>query len=558
MYKEYPVFHYYETLEYDRKSRADDKSLTVEEVLERHAKILEDYATRHLGGPIPEENKYKEVGSSETIDDRPEMLRLLKAIESPAVKAILVVDVQRLSRGDLEDAGRLIKLLRYTNTYVITPYKIYDLRDEYDRDTFERELKKGNEYLEYFKKIQRQGKLASVKEGNYVGSVAPFGFERDPIMDGGKIVCYTLKEKKDEADVVRLIFDWYCNERIGVTAICRRLEDLNIKTKNGRSIWKPSIIFGMLENVHYIGCVRWNWRKTVKVIEDQEVKNTRPKASNGTTVKISSTIANVDEYMIFDGKHDGIIPKELFDRAQEVRGLNHRAKTDTTLKNPFSGIMYCKCGSKIGYNTFTRNGVEYAPPKLVCNNQVHCKTGSADFKEVMEYVCDALEDCIHDFEILIEDEKEDSSKLHKSLIENLEKKIKELEATELAQWKMQSDPNPDNRMPQHIFKQLNDELLLKKEEVRDALCKARESMPQPVDYRSRILKFTDALNALRDPNVPAKIKNEYLKDAIERIDYERPPIVRITKKNAHLYSAEVSKGMQYYTQPYKIKIIVKS
>ena len=174
MYNNYPVIYNYEALEYDRKSRSDDKSLTVEEVLERHAKILDDYANTYLGGPIPEENKYREVGSSETIDSRPEMLRLLKAIESPAIKAILVVDVQRLSRGDLEDAGRLIKLLRYTNTLVITPFKTYDLRNEFDRDAFERELKKGNEYLEYFKKIQRQGKIASIKEGNYVGGmIAP-------------------------------------------------------------------------------------------------------------------------------------------------------------------------------------------------------------------------------------------------------------------------------------------------------------------------------------------------------------------------------------------------
>ena len=147
MYREYPTFYSYEVLEYDRKSRSDDPLLSVEEVLERHGKTLDAYAQRYLGGSIPEENKYKEVGSGESIDDRPEMLRLLKAVESPAVKAVMVVDVQRLSRGDLEDNGRLIKILRYSNTYVITPHKIYDLRDDYDRDAFERELKRGNEYL---------------------------------------------------------------------------------------------------------------------------------------------------------------------------------------------------------------------------------------------------------------------------------------------------------------------------------------------------------------------------------------------------------------------------
>ena len=42
MYKEYPIFYNYEVREYDRKSRSDDPLLSVEEVLERHSKILED------------------------------------------------------------------------------------------------------------------------------------------------------------------------------------------------------------------------------------------------------------------------------------------------------------------------------------------------------------------------------------------------------------------------------------------------------------------------------------------------------------------------------------
>lgn len=545
MYREYPVIYNYETLEYDRKSRFDDPLLTVEELLDRHSKIIEDYAIKHLDGPIPEENKFKEVGSGESIDERPEILRLLKAIESPAIKAVAVVDIQRLSRGDLEDAGRLIKLFRYTNTLIITPMKIYDLRDEYDRDAVERELKRGNDYLEYFKKIQRNGKLASIKEGNYVGSVAPFGFNRIEIPNG-KRTCFILEENKEEADIVRMIFNWYCNDNIGVTAICRRLESMGVKTNSGGTKWNASIIFAMLENVHYIGYVRWNWRKTIKVIEDQEVKKLRPKAKE------------VDEYLIYKGKHKGIISEELFKKAREIKGTRHRTKTDTTLKNPLSGLMYCKCGAKIGYNTFKRNGVEYAPPKLKCNNQVYCKTGSADFAEVMKYICDTLRDCISDFEVRLDDKKDDSAKLHKNLIDNLERKLKELEAKELSQWEAQSDPNPDNRMPAHIFKQLNEKLLKEKEEINKALCKAYESIPQPVNYENKVMRFTDALNALEDSNVSASIKNQYLKDIIERIDYERPPIVRISKENAEQYNTAASKGIKYHIEPYKIKITLRN
>lgn len=543
MYREYPTFKNDEIGDYGRKSRTDDPLLSVEEVLRKHDKILEEFAIKNFGGPIPEKNKYREIGSSESIDERPELQRLLKDIESPRIKAIMVVDVQRLSRGDLEDAGRLIKLLRYTNTYVITPLKIYDLRDEYDRDAFERELKRGNEYLEYTKKILSRGRLASVKEGNYVGSRPPYGFDK-VIKKDGKYNCHTLIENKEEANVVRMIFDWYCNEGLGTSMICRRLESMGIKTKNGNSRWISPVILNMLENVHYIGCVRWNWRKTVKVIENQEVKKTRPKGV-------------VDEYLIFEGKHDGIISKELFDRAQEIMGTKHRTRTDCTLRNPFSGIMFCKCGYKIGHNTFTKNGKEISKPMLVCNNQIHCKNGSADFEEVLNHVCDVLEDCIRDFESRVDNNKENSIKLHKDLISNLEKKMKELERKEMLQWEGQYDPDPDKRLPQEIFKRLNEKLLKEKEEIKKALCKAYESMPQPVDYKEKVLKFTDAVTALRDPDIPADVKNQYLKDIIERIDYERPQTVRITKSNSERYGIPTGRGAQYYRPPYKISITLK-
>ena len=543
IYKEYPVFYNYKTKEYGRKSRFDDPLLSVDDVLEKHTKILEEYAIKHLGGPIPEENKYMEVGSGESLKDRPEITRLLKDIEDPEVQAIMVVDVQRLSRGDLEDAGRLIRLLRYTNTYVITPMKIYDLRDDYDRDAFERELKRGNEYLEDFKKIQARGRLASVKEGNYIGSVAPYGFDRTTIEDGNK-VCHTLKERKDQADVVRMVFNWYCNEDIGVTAICRRLEDLNIKTKTGGRYWHPYQIFAMLENVHYIGCVRWNWRKTIKIIEDQEIRKLRPKAK-------------VDEYLIFEGKHDGIISEELFNKAQEIRGKRHRTKQNLTLKNPFSGIMYCTCGAKMGYNTYRKNGVEYAPPKLVCNNQVHCKTGSAVFQEVFEDICATIRDCIQDLELRIDTNKDDSFKLHRDLVKRLEKKLEELEKKEIEQWEAQYDPDESKRLPPHIFQKLNEKVLKEKDEVNKALCKAKDSVPKQVDYKDELLKFTDALNALEDPEIPAKIKNQYLKNIIDKIVYERGETVRITSENAKRYNVDTSKGLQWYTPPYKIKLKLK-
>lgn len=536
MYKEYPRFMFYEVNEYGRKSRTDDPLLSVDEVLEKHSKIIEDYAIKHLGGPIPEENKYKEVKSSESIDERPEMLRLLRDIENPKKKAIITVEVQRLSRGDLEDAGRLIKLLRYTNTYVITPTKTYDLRDEYDRDAFERELKRGNEYLEYYKKIQTRGRLASVKEGNYIGSVAPYGYDKTTINDGRKN-CPTLKENKEEANIVRMIFNWYVEEGIGATEICNRLEDMGVKTKNGKERWSSHIVFRILENVHYIGCVRWNWRKTVRTIEDQEIKKSRPKSEIG-------------EYLVYDGKHEPIISNELFEKAQQIKGTKPKPRNDTTLKNPFSGIMYCRCGAKIGYNSYNYDNGRFSHAKLKCRNQKKCKCGSVRFDEAVERICDALRDCIKDFEVRIESKQDDSLQLHLNLIKNLEAKLAALEEKEELQWEAQYDPDEDKRLPTHIFKRLNEKLLKEKAEINEALCAAKDSVPKQINFKERVIKFTDALEALEDPTISAKLKNQYLKEIIERIEYYRPENKRIYQKGVQ--------GFRCHPEPFEISITLRS
>ena len=72
---------------YLRKSRQDNEYETVEEVLHKHEKQLQEYAASHFGSRIPEDRIYREVVSGETIDDRPEINKLLKEIQNPMCKA---------------------------------------------------------------------------------------------------------------------------------------------------------------------------------------------------------------------------------------------------------------------------------------------------------------------------------------------------------------------------------------------------------------------------------------------------------------------------------------
>ena len=117
---------------YLRKSRSDDISMSVEDVLAKHEHILQEYCEREFGARLPENKIFREVVSGETIADRPVMKEIMKLLETGTIKGVLVVEPQRLSRGDLEDCGKIINTFRYTETLIITPPKTYDLSNEYD------------------------------------------------------------------------------------------------------------------------------------------------------------------------------------------------------------------------------------------------------------------------------------------------------------------------------------------------------------------------------------------------------------------------------------------
>lgn len=531
MYQDYH-FEPDEIIEYLRKSRSDDPYLTVEEVLARHEQILKEWAERNLSAAIPKENIYREVVSGETIEDRPQMLALLKRIESPRIKAILIVEVQRLSRGDLEDAGRLMKLLRYTNTLVITPHKIYNLQDEYDRDNFERELKRGNDYLEYTKKILMRGREQAIKDGCFIGNTPPFGYKKGVTMIGKK-KCHTLFIVPEEAEIVQLIFDLYVNQHMGRVNIAKYLNTLSVKPKHGGS-WSVYSIAHILENEHYTGKVRWNYRKTTPIVENGEIKAYRPKSKD-------------EDVLLYPGLHEAIISEELFQAARARMGRNYRAKPNTKIRNPLAGLLYCRCGRAMSLRTYRRNGVQRADPRLLCDNQSYCHTSSALYQDVLALVKEALLDAIKDFEFKIGGSNVVVLDVQKKRIEHLENVLSELKQKELKQWEKYAEEG----MPKEIFEKLNDKVLAEIKSTETALQKAYESMPNVRHYEERRLTFMEALDSLERDDISAAEKNELLKACIERIGYNRDNSVRLTKQNT---KENLKTGANWESAPIELKI----
>lgn len=490
-----------EILIYLRKSRTDDPALSVEEVLSKHEQMLNEWVSRNLPGcgPIPEENRYREIVSGETIESRPKVQDLLRRIESPRIKAVLIVEPQRLSRGDLEDIGRMVKILRYTKTIAITLQYSYDLNDERDRDIFERELKRGNEFLEYQKRIMGNGRILSVQNGNFIGQHPPYGY-RKVVIKEGKRKCHTLEPHPEESKIVKMIFELYAS---GTNAheIARILNGMGIPSPLGKK-WGAESIKPIITNDHYIGMVHWNRRKSVKIIENGELVVTRPRNK---------------DYMVFPGKHPAIINQELWDAVQDIRGKLPPVKERAKYVNIFSGLVYCQCGSCMSRRQYMRDGAERSLPRLLCVNQTQCGTASCTVEEMTTAVANVLREAIADMDLEIEAGVPNDVEIQHQMIAQIQKRLDDLDRQELSLW----DKYTQEAMPRHVFEKLKAKLEQERQDATQALADAKENAPQHIDYEQRRATFHAALEHIMDPNAPVREVNLLLKKCISRITYTR-------------------------------------
>lgn len=481
---------------YLRKSRQDDPNETVEEVLAKHETILQEWAKRELGYTIPEDCIYREVISGESLEERVEIQKVLARMEDPRVVGILVVEPQRLSRGDLEDCGKLINDLRYTHTLVATPMMVYDMENKMERRFFQDELMRGRDYLEYTKEILLRGRVAATKRGCFIGNLAPYGYDKIVI---GKD--HTLEPNAD-ADVVRLIFDLYVNQNKTYLQIADHLNGLGIPSPKKGMQWKKSAVRVILNNMHYIGKVYFNHKKTVTVVE------------NGQRVNKRLTQAEED-MIIAQGMHQAIVDFDTFQRAQDRLNLNPPHKTGNYLNNPFSGILKCaKCGYAMQLHPYA-----HAEARLDCRSRPRCYK-SVKMSELSAAVLAGLElSELPQLEAKQRNGEGKSVAIQQKLLGRLEKQLAEYQAQEEKQY----DLLETGKYTQELFDKRNAALRQKIESCQEQIYETRRTMPKEVDYEERIVTLRKAIAALKDDKVSATEKNRLLKAIIDRIDYSGMP-----------------------------------
>ena len=495
---------------YLRKSRADleAEAQGEGETLARHERTLLELARR---GNYNITEIYREIVSGETITSRPVVSQLLREVEAGRWSGVLVMEVERLARGDAIDQGTVARAFKYSGTRIITPMKVYDPSNQFDEEYFEFGLFMSRQEYRTINRRLNAGRLAAAKEGKIVGGGDPYGYERVRV-DKGK--GWTLRIVESEAEVVRMIYRLYAygdigedGQRIllGCDIIAHRLDAFEIPSPSGGK-WCGSTIARMLRNPAYIGKVRWGKKKTRKAVVDGVPTSKRYYVPDDSTV-------------IVDGLHEAIVPQDLWEAVQaRINSPTPRNNRDAALVNPFSGIARCGiCGRVLSHETAS-NGRRF----LKCPN-IYCHNHAVDFLTFEERVIGGLEEWLSGYRIDWSEDLEgsgDAIAVAESSVDAARKSLAALES--------QLD-RTHSLLEQGIY--TTETFLERSRLLTDRIAAARDALAasesELVNVQNReasrksivpnIEKLIDVYWALSS----ATAKNEMLKEVLEKIEYVR-------------------------------------
>lgn len=145
----------------------------------------------------------KEIGSGETIAQRPGLRALLEAYEQGRYRdeTLLLVEMQRLCRGDELDSGRIRNALATARIRIVTPAREYDVTTADDEFIYRLQSTVSRYELSLFKQRQKIKRDHMTREGRCVVSQVPFGFTWD----------YEKKMPRPEPEQFALVQAW-CRE----------------------------------------------------------------------------------------------------------------------------------------------------------------------------------------------------------------------------------------------------------------------------------------------------------------------------------------------------------
>ena len=307
---------------------------------------------------------YQDDGFTGLNMERPGLQSLLADAKQGKINLVITKDLSRLGRNYLE-TGRLIEDFFPRNgiRYIALNDNIDTMMDNNEIAPFKNIL---NElYSRDISKKVHSSYLVSARKGMFTGTVAPFGYRKDPDQHGHLLI------DEETAPIVRDIFQ-LAAEGHGPNFIRRRLEDAKVPTpawwgrhrglrnlpltrwekidpENGKYMWDFSVIKDLLINPVYTGAVssqKRNYRFKIGTINDKKP----------------------EDWIVVEGCHEPIIDKATFEIVQEKLKSRQRPQ-DNGEFSLFAGLIKCgECGKALTH----RLAYAHEPLPVYC-----CKTYNA-------------------------------------------------------------------------------------------------------------------------------------------------------------------------------------
>ncbi len=327
---------------YLRKSRANGQEET-DETLKKHKQILIDFCKKYNLRYVT----YEEVVSGDRIQDRPAMQKLLLDIENDLYDGVLVVDIDRLGRGDEEDSGKIKRILRNAGTFIITPQKIYNLENEVDETYLEFQTFLARQEYKMIKKRLLRGKKQGSRMGYWTNGIPPIPYDYNADIKG-------LIINKEKLFIYNMIKNMYLNDLLTPQQIAWKLNEMKILSPKGKA-WHGMVVQRILVDETHLG----------RIISNKTKGNSR----KGEKVKIIPR----EQWIIKENCHEAV--KTIEEHEKILNILKSRKPSSHRNIRPkciLSSIIRCGyCGSVLqihyskiyNYNTLNCPGYNHVGKK---------------------------------------------------------------------------------------------------------------------------------------------------------------------------------------------------
>lgn len=501
-----PAGIYFAYLRKSREDRVAEEYGGDEDTLARHEYIINGLANRYH---IAIAKWYKEVVSGETITDRPEMQQMLRDIEIVKPHGVLVVEVERLSRGNPQDQGRVTDTFKYANTLIITPMKIYDLTKENDEEWLDFGLMRSRMEYRTIKRRLQNGRTTSAMQGKYIGNVPPYGWIRQKLEHEKG---YTLAPCPDTSWVLKLIYtlmDSGTKETnflpVGASITARTLDQLGIKPPRGEH-WDIGSITRIAKNPANIGMVRIGYRKQVKTMVNGELKSSRP--------------INQDCILV-PARWKGQIDQEVYERVCLKIKSHAKSTTFNSVKSPLAGVIYCSVCGKVMRRRPA--GGKNRADTLQCRTY-HCPTVGSYYELIESRLVDSLDNWLKDYKIKIDtdapEDWEGALDTQKHLLMEIEQSIGILnhqnDKVHACFEQDIYDLETFVKRSQSIKAEIEQKEKLA-EEIKKEIVTIREKLQNKTEFVPYFEGILDSYRASTDP----VYKNTLIKKIVDRVEYTK-------------------------------------